>query len=324
MTTTTDNSIEKALETIYVKKTTYVIYIHRLRRLRDVTVECKTYLDLVSNPDLNYAKIKLAYPNINTRKNMLTTILTLFKNIEELAVKLPDEQKLWKISHDRMDSFLQAKSKKHMPDMKQLAKYTPFEEMELKYIELTKEDPHKTMKDSMQFVLLSIIISTPPKRCDYGSLKVYYDTDPKVQDANYIVINHSDPSYMVFNVYKTSKVYNRVDQDLSIRVTNDIKDSLRRHKREFLFVNRFNKPFANNGFSKYLINMFNIMFGRNTSSSILRHIFITEKVNFDDMDDDELENIAKQMLHSTNLQRKYNWNKKAICSTLKKMCPECD
>lgn len=319
-----DYSIEKALESVYENKTTYLNYIYRLRRLRDVTVDCKTYLDLVSNPDPNYAKIKLAYPNINTRKNMLTAILTLFKNIEELMTKLPDKQKHWKTLHDRMDSFLQAKSKKHIPDMKQLEKYTPFEDMELKYKELSKEDPHKTMKDSMQFVLLSIIISTPPKRCDYGSLKVYYDTDPNIPDSNYIVINHSDPSYMVFNKYKTSKVYKRVDQDLSTRVINDIKSSLRRHKREYLFLNRFNNPFANNGFSKYLINMFNIMFGRNTSSSILRHIYITEKVNFDEMDDDELENTAKQMLHSTNLQRKYNWNRKAICSTLKKMCSECD
>lgn len=321
---TSDDAIEKALESVYENKTTYLNYIYRLRRLRDVIVECKTYLDLVSTPDPNYAKIKLAYPNINTRKNMLTAILTLFKNIEELMVDLPDKQKRWKTLHENLDSFQQAKAKKHIPDMKQLEKYTPFEDMELKYKELLKEDPHKTMKDSMQFVLLSIIISTPPKRCDYGALKVYYEKDPNIQDSNYIVIHHSDPSYMVFNKYKTAKVYKRVDQELSTLVTNDIKASLRRHKREYLFVNRFNEPFANKGFSKYLINVFNIIFGRNTSSSILRHAYITEKVNFDEMDDDELEYIAKQMLHSTGLQRKYNWNKKAICNTLKKMCPECD
>jgi hypothetical protein len=83
-------------------------------------------------------------------------------------------------------------------------------------------------------------------------------------------------------------------------------------------------PFAtNDGFSKFVVGTFNKLFGRNTGVTMLRHIFITEKLSFDEMDDDVLENVAQQMLHSTRLQKKYNWSKKAICNTLKKMCHEC-
>lgn len=319
----TDIEIEQKLETVYENKITLSAYLSRIKRLRDDTVKCNSYTELVSQPEENYEKIRDRYPNVSTRKNMLTTILSLFKNIDEFKT-LSTQQIQWKKFHENMDSFEKAKYKKHMPNMDQLQKYTRYEDIETKYKEMEKGDPHKTIKDSLQFILLSIIISTPPKRSDYGELKIYYDVDPNDTTSNYIVIKHSSPSYMVFNNYKTSKKHKRIDQDLSLQTTNDIKNSIRRHPRDFLFVNRFGNPFiTDDGFSKYFINTFNILFGRKTGSTILRHIFVTEKISFDDMDDDELESIAKQMMHTTTLQKKYNWNRKKICASLVEMCPEC-
>ena len=319
-----DKDIHNILEAAYEKPTTFNNYIHRLERLRDTTVGVPSYTRLLSAPDASYEKIRAAYPNITTRKNMLTVLLTLFKNVEQLRTSLPDQHKRWKTFHDNMDSFQEAKYKKHMPDVGQLAKYTPFEDIEQKYRELSNGDPHQTLQDSLQFILLSIVVSTPPKRSDYGSMQVYYENDPNQSDTNYIVINGVRPSYMVFTKYKTSKEYKRVEQDLPAQTTRDIKASLRRHPRDYLFVNRFRNPFASNdGYSKFVVNTFSKLFGRNTGVTMLRHIFITEKLSFDEMDDDELEGVAQQMLHSTKLQKKYNWSKKAICSSLKKICPEC-
>ena len=318
-----DNEIEKQLESIYTNKNTYLNYIHRLQRLRDKIVKCESYIALVSTPTENYDKIRLEYPNISTRKNMLTVILSLFKNIEDIKNTLSKQQLEWKNFHEHMDSFQEANYKKHMPSMNQLYKYTPLEDIEIKYKEMTNGNPHKTIKESLQFILLSIIISTPPKRSDYGDIKIYYDEDPNDTTANYIVMKYYKPSYIVFNKYKTAKYMKRVDQELPLKVTNDIKDSLRRHSRDYLFVNQYNKPFAsNNGFSKYFTNTFYSLFGRKTGTTMLRHIFITERVSFDDMDDNKLESIAKQMLHSTTVQKKYNWNKNKICTTLKTLCPK--
>lgn len=312
-----DKKIEEKLESLYENKTTLSTYVTRIRRLRDITVQSKSYTELVSNAEDSYEKIRLAYPNITTRKNMITSILSLFKNIDELKNAYPEDQIEWKKFHDNMESFQKAKYKKHIPDEKQLAKYTPFEDIELKYKELKKNDPHKTLKSSLQLILLSIITSTPPKRSDYGEMKIYYETDPNDTTTNYIVIKHDKPSYMVFNQYKTSKTFKRIDQDLPLQTINDIKDSLRRHPRDYLFVNRFKKPFTTlGGFSIYFGNTFNNLFGRKTGTTMIRHIYITEKVSFDDMDDDKLEDVAKQMLHSTNVQKKYNWNKKVICESL--------
>lgn len=319
-----DEEIEHILGNAYAKKTTLANYVHRLTHLRDKVVQVKSYYDMISNPDPSYKKIREAYPNISTRKNALTVILAIFKNSEDLRNKLQEAHNRWRTFHEHMDSFQEAKYKKHMPELKQLAKYTPMEDIELKYKELEKSDPHKDLANSLIFILLSIVTSTPPKRSDYGSMEVFYNKDPNKKDVNYIVLNQNRPSYMVFNKYKTSKEYFRVDQELPTKTARDIKDSIRRNPRSYLFVNRFGNPFAtNDGFSKFVVRVFRNLFGKETGVTMLRHIYITEKLSFDEMDDIELEEVARQMLHSTKLQRKYNWNKKAICSSLKKLCEEC-
>ena len=319
-----DTDIIKILKDAYAKPTTQKNYIHRLEHLQKEVLPNTAYYDIIATPNESYQKIRDAYPNISTRKNILTVILALFKQSSTLMSQLGEQQKRWKTFHEHMDSFQEAKYKKHVPDAKQLAKYTPFEDIELKYKELKKyTDPHETQQDSLQLVLLSIIVSTPPKRSDYGAMEIFYDHDPKKKDCNYLVLRESGLSYMVFNKYK-SKEAKRVDQELGVTTVRDIKDSIRRYPRKYLFVNRFNEPFASNdGYSKFVIRVFKRLFGKETGVTMLRHIYITEKLSFDDMDDDVLEHVAQQMLHTTKLQKKYNWNKTAICDTLKKLCADC-
>lgn len=317
--------IDAILSQAYVKQTTQDNYRHRLNHMSAKLFDGKPFYAIISKPDESYAVIRQAYPNISTRKNMLTVILALFKNSAKLQSQLPEQHKRWKTFHDHMDSFQEAKYKKHIPDARQLAKYTPFEDIELKYKALKQvKDPHATLQDSMQLVLLSIIVATPPKRSDYGEMEIFHEQDPNKSDMNYLVIRPQGESYMVFTKYK-SKEAKRVDQELPPTVAKDIRDSLRRYPRRHLFVNRFGNPFStNDGYSKFVIRIFRKLFGRDTGVTMLRHIYITEKLSFDDMDDNKLEEVAQQMMHSTKLQRKYNWSKKAICNTLKKLCNDCN
>jgi hypothetical protein len=323
-----DTEIENIIKSAYKKsESTLKSYLHRIRHLLKLKgLEHKTYYEIIANPEDSYTIIRTAHANVNSRKNVLTVILALYKHSDKLKGILGAQHGQWRMYHDHMDSFQEAKYKKHAPDQKQLAKYTPFEDIETKYAELRKGDPHKTRRDSLEYIMLSIIVSTPPKRSDYGRMHVYYDNDPNNKDENYIVLftEKNTPSYMVFNNYKTAKYTNRVDQVLSLKTAKDIKDSFRRHPRDYLFVNRFGAPFSTNGgYSKFVIGIFSNLFGRETGVTMLRHIYITEKLSFDDMDDEELEDQARQMLHTTTLQRKYKWTKKGICDALKKLCKDC-
>ena len=73
---------------------------------------------------------------------------------------------------------------------------------------------------------------------------------------------------------------------------------------------------SNNTFSVFVKTTFEQLFGRATGVSLLRHIYITEKLNFDDMTLEEQNEEAKLMLHTSGLQRQYKWPKKTICPKL--------
>jgi hypothetical protein len=73
---------------------------------------------------------------------------------------------------------------------------------------------------------------------------------------------------------------------------------------------------SNNTYSVFVKHTFEELFGRSTGVSLLRHIYITEKLDFDDMTIQEQEDEAKLMLHTSGLQRRYKWPKKVICPKL--------
>lgn len=326
-----DESVLADLHKAYKGKSVKTIqnYLHRLEHLRsdENLFPGKDILWIVSDPPASYDVIRAKYPNINSRKNILTIILVLFRNSpslrDALAERFDKVHEQWRTYHDHMNAFQEAAYRKNVPDTRHLQKYVGFEEMTLKYKELKKGTGHDTFQNSLDIVLLSLVLHTPPKRADFGSLRVYYEDDPNTKDTNYIVLRTKTPSFITMNTYKTSALYARVDTDIPFPTIVDIKDSLRRWPRDYLFESRSKKPFAsNNAYSKWVTSRFVHMFGRSTGVTMLRHIYITEKVDLNNMNDDELEDIAHQMLHSVRLQRKYNWKKDAVCKSIKLLCAD--
>jgi hypothetical protein len=323
-----DADILGVFSAAYSNPTTLETYTTRLKKLGESIPHARGLSGIISEPDASYDALKAAYPNVTSRKNAITTILALFKHSAAARAAVgPEKVQRWKKFHDDMDSFQEASYKKNMPSDRQIDKYTTFEEMATKYRDLKKNgDPHATLQSSQWYVLLSLYLNVPPKRSDLGSMRVYADRDPNKTGENYLVLRTAavrtrplEPSYMVFTAYKTAdaKGNRRVDEVLTPQLHKDVMDSIRRHPRTHLFVNRFGKPFAsNNAYSKYVIRIFEALFGRSTGVTMLRHIFITEKVDFNEMNDEQLEEISGQMMHSTGLQRKYNWSKAKICDKL--------
>lgn len=314
--TISDKEIEESIVKGYDNKNTVNLYLDRLRILKTNVIKDKdpSYFKILVNVFKNYEKIRLYYPNLESRKAQIVCILAVFNKNEILQDEIRKPYEQWKAFLKSLKYLIEnEKSKTKIPNEKSMSKYTSFEDMELKYKELKQSNPHRTLKDSQEFILLSIVISTPPKRADYGVMKIYYGKDPNIDSENYIVIKEDMPSFLVFNKYKTSKKYKRIDQDLTIQCAEDIKRSLRVYNREYMFINRFLKPYEKLGsFSSYVRRVFGNLFGKNVGVSLLRHIFITDRLDMEDMNDVELKHIAKQMMHSNDMQRSYKWNKKDV------------
>ena len=313
-TATTDEHYMKLLEAEYTNPQTRKTYEKRMKVLKE-KCDNADFHDIFLNPDTHYPKLKRAYANLTTRKNILTLILSMFRIDKELA-KHAEAATKWKKLHDDLAKLQDAKIRRSEPDERQVEKYTSYEEITAKYEELKKRGYHDTEKHSAQYLLLSILVHLRPKRADLGAITIFKEKDPRRTDMNYIVLRSKGASYLVMNLYKTSKYYQTVEEELPEALKRDITTSLARWPREFLFRKRDGEPLSNNTYSVFVKNTFAEFFGRATGVSLLRHIYITEKLDFDDMTMEEQDAEAKLMLHTSGLQRKYKWAKKALCPKL--------
>ena len=290
-------------------------YIARIRGLMK-KLNVKTLLEILINPGVFYPQIQKLYTSLTTRKNVLTVLLVMYREDKELQEANKPAYDTWKKLHDDLTKLQVAKVKRSEPEAKQVEKYTSYEEIEAKYEELRKRGFHDTERHSMQYLLLSILVHLRPKRADLGAIAIYKEKDPRKTDANYIVMRTKGTSYLVMNMYKTSKYYQTVEEDLPEGLVKDIQTSLARWPREHLFRKDDGEPMSNNTYSVFVKTTFEQIFGRSTGVSLLRHIYITEKLNFDDMTLEEQDEEAKLMLHTSGLQRQYKWPKKTICPKL--------
>jgi len=305
----------KILTDTYPNTKTRENYAARIRGLI-AKLKVKTLLEVLINPEAMYPQIQKLYTSLTTRKNVLTVLLVMFREDKELQEDHKEAYAKWKKLHDDLTKLQVAKVKRSEPEAKQVEKYTSYEEIEAKYEELKKRGFHDTERHSIQYLLLSMLVHLRPKRADLGAIAIYREKDPRKTDANYVVLRTKGTSYLVMNMYKTSKYYQTVEEDLPEGLVKDIQTSLNRWPRDYLFRKDDGEPMSNNTYSVFVKTTFEQLFGRATGVSLLRHIYITEKLNFDDMTLEEQDEEAKLMLHTSGLQRQYKWPKKTICPKL--------
>jgi hypothetical protein len=309
-----EDRFRQVIERAYENEITKVNYISRITGLLR-KIDADSLFTILEDPVRWYPKIREAYPSISTRRNILTVFLALFTHDKELKEDVggEDVQKKWRQYHDELVRYQKTQQSKSEPSKKQVDKYTSFEEIEIKYRELGKKSPHESLRSSQQYLLLSVVLHLKPKRADLGSVKIYHEKNPNRTDENYIVLRTRGSSYLVMNLYKTNKFYHTVEEDLPRELTDDLQTSLRRHPRDFLFVSSEEKPMSNNTYSKWVGNQFKSLFDRGTTVGLLRHIFISEKANLNEMTIAEQEDTAKLMMHSRLQQQQYKWPKKTVC-----------
>ena len=150
----------------------------------------------------------------------------------------------------------------------------------------------------LEYLVLSLYVLLPPRRnMDYSFMKVSSSKDDDGFDANYY---REKDGMFVFNKYKTAKKHGQE----SIEVPGPLKEIISTYLRfkpesEWFLVDYTGKPLQQvNSITRIL----NKVFGKKVGASMLRHIFITEKLGDKYK---ELEETAKDMGHSMGQQKDY-------------------
>jgi len=179
-----EDRFKHVIEKEYENEKTRINYISRMIGLMR-KLDADSLFTVLEDPVRWYPKIREAYPSISTRRNMLTVFLALFAKDKDLETDVggPSVQKKWSQYHDELGRYLKTQESKSEPSKKQVEKYTSFEEIETKYRELGKKSPHASLKSSLQYLLLSVVLHLKPKRADLGSIKIYHEKNCKNEDT---------------------------------------------------------------------------------------------------------------------------------------------
>jgi hypothetical protein len=306
------NAIESKVE----KETTRKNYIYRLNGLKKRLIKHmndsgnevpdKLILHVLTHPRKYYPTIKQVYEDeVLTIKNTVTLLLALVK-YTELKCKIESPYKKWLEIHQDLCEQETNRYNKNIPSEKQRANYVTLDELREAVVKLSATQPHSTRKTSLQFCLLNMYLHIRPKRADFGDIRVYLSTDPNRKDRNYAVID-GDRSFFVLNKYnKTQRDNTPIVEHFGSDLAKVFRDSLKAHPRRHLFVGTNNESFkTSNAYSKFVTTTFKTHLGRATGVSLLRHMFINEKVDLNKLSIEEKDAIATAMGHTRTQQEQY-------------------
>jgi len=157
--------------------------------------------------------------------------------------------------------------------------------------------------DLLKYVLLSLYIEIPPRRnLDWLKMLITFNSDIKDDKYNYLDIKNKQ---FIFNVYKTQKK-GQLIVDIPEKLMEIINLYLKYHpnitkkKENVSFLVYYNGLALNKVNS--ITRLLNKIFNKNVSSSMLRHIYLSNKYG-DTLKEQQKD--AELMSHNLNTQKDY-------------------
>lgn len=305
--------------------------ISEKRKLRDSSINAyvsnmnKLHKIMFDKPieDLDFLKDKSKVMKAIENKK-LTTRKTYLASIVVSLMSLDKDEKLTSYYRDAMEglakefnSDMEKQKKSEVQDKnwvslealrKVMRKYRN-ELMEKKIFQKDKDLNNKDFDLLQKWVVSSLYIldDNPPLRNDYIMKvisKTEYDnlTETEKSQENYLINKSRNTKIFSLGDYKTSSKYGTQLIPVGKKLNSVLNIWLKFNTTGHLLLNSRKEPMTPNGLTKYLQKTFSPT-NKNISSSMIRHIFISDKfpaVN------DEKEEVASKMLHSTEQQTLYS------------------
>ena len=228
--------------------------------------------------------------NDQTRKTMLSALFVL-TNMKEYQTVMNTIMK--KVNDDYKDQKMNAKQKDN---------WISIDEIKEKYNVLSADANlmlrrKKILNENvmMEFLLMSCLsgVIMPPRRSlDYSDMKIRnYD----VKTDNYYKANK-----FYFNKYKTFKTYGLQILDVPKELNVVLKKWIKINTNDYMIYSSNGNKLS----CPQITRILNKIFGKNISTSMLRHIYLTN-VYKDVPQINKMENLANEMGHSVSTAMEY-------------------
>lgn len=311
----TDKEFYSSIEnTKLLKKASKEIYVKRLNEIQNnFFTKRPTIYWVINNPEkfknalLNYGKRSdngrigktLSKSSLAQFIVPIISLLMMFRQIQE---KQPDILKIWKKMKDEIVSDDTEHVMNNEPSERQKKSLMTFDEI----VKIRNDLPN----GSDGKLLISLYTMIPPVRSNFDKVKIY-SKSPKDVKGNYLVLSKKK---LVLNVYKTDKIYGSNVIDLPKDLMEQIKTSLDKKPREYLFVKSNGELFTSNSWNITANRLLKKVFKNSDFSlNMFRHIYLSRKeLNLKDKTLKERKDIADKMGHSVSTQDKYYWKNEGL------------
>lgn len=289
----------------------YLLNLQKLMKLSEIQPSVDNLDSLLKKPE-NIEKL-LHDKKSSTIRNYIASIV-VYLGIDEKNEKLLTEyrqlmDKYQKANNETIEnnkkSDTQSKNWATMAELKTVLKNYK-KQIDMNGI-LKKDELNKKEFDLLQkWVVGSLYIADPenlPLRNDY-IMEIISDSDYKrlteaqKKEQNYLVIKNKNNKYFSLGEYKTSDKYGIREIKVGKILNKIINTWLKYNKSKHLILNSKGDPINANSLTKLLIKIFEPT-GKKISSSMIRHIYITERFP---PNTQEKKEVAEAMLHSKNIQ----------------------
>ena len=287
-------------------KNTINTYMASIRKIQQI---CDCDAESIQGLIKNRKKIIDSLGEVQTpmvRKSKISVIIAILDDkhndhTEELAEALKDYRKVMtedanKVNKREISQELSDKQKDSLISQEEVTKV--YNDLKAEATPLLKKQIlNRSQFDTLQkYVLLSLYVLIAPRRSlDYASFKIR-NFDEKAESSDNYMVNYSKnkkkgSASFIFNTYKNSKRLGRQTVDNIPKPLEKLIDTWKLfNKSDFLLVNGQGRPITQSRIAVLLNDIFG---GKNISTSMLRHIYLSDK--FKDVNLQDLEETAHDM-----------------------------
>ena len=266
---------------------TYVSNIKKIAGEKEIT-----NIDFLNNPNEIFSKLEGM--KLTMKRNILSSILVLLSAVDS-------ESRLYKTYSDKLLK-LTMEYKRQMDKNEKTETQVNNWVQHSELINIAKKMIKK--KPGSQDALIAALYSyQPPARLDFFSMEIVGPKDEILNVKNYLVVQSQRTKRFIFNDYKSANKYNTITIPVNKKLNTVINKFLKLNTgRKYLLQNKEGNPLTRNALGKKLPVIFKDT-GKHITLNIIRHVYISE--NIDIQKCKETKDLAKCMMHSSNVQLEY-------------------
>ncbi|MBC8297192.1 MAG: hypothetical protein H8E55_15535 [Pelagibacterales bacterium] len=303
-----------------IKPTSLKVYLFNIEKLHDKIYSNRDILNLNFLQKRDKVMKAIEGMKLSSRKTYLASIVVALSSqgekyekevkfyrdeMEDLAKKYTEEQEQQKMSEKEEKNWTSLSS------LRKVMRNYRNELKERKVFEKDSGDLNNKEFDLMQKWVVSglyVLDDQAPLRNDYimdviTNPQYSKLTDSEKAEKNYLVVKSRNNKFFSLGEYKTAGKYGTKEIEVGRRLNSMLNIWLKYNTTGHLLLNSKKEPMTANGLTKYLNKTFEPSGKSNISSSLIRHIYITEKIGGPSLK--EKQEIAEKMGHSVSQQELY-------------------